>query len=325
MSEWIVPGGVNPLDYYGFVYLIVCIETGRKYIGRKYVWSKRRRKGGKRVTTESNWRDYWGSCRELLEDVERLGSDKFQRMIVSLHATKGETNYAEVKEQFARDVLNSVLPDGTREYYNGNIMSRWFSRDRESYDRARDKMSAGVKAYYASGGKHPLQGRVHPNKGKRINSGHQLLKGMRWITNGITSRLVERDAPVPKGWKPGITKKPSLHTRRREAWDKSPRSCPQCKMVLPFEKRHRTYCGLSCKNKAHSERQKGKPFRNLDHGKCTVGYQNFIARKYGYSDYEEAKACALTYLRDGMRICDVARRCKLPYAMIRFIKIRASM
>ena len=29
-------------DYYGFVYLITGKQTGRRYIGRKYFWQKRK-------------------------------------------------------------------------------------------------------------------------------------------------------------------------------------------------------------------------------------------------------------------------------------------
>ena len=52
-------------DNYGFVYLIECIETPRKYLGRKYFWSFRTPKGGKRkVKQESDWKKYYGSCPE---------------------------------------------------------------------------------------------------------------------------------------------------------------------------------------------------------------------------------------------------------------------
>ena len=43
-------------DFFGFVYIITNRETGKKYIGRKYFWQKRKpRGGGRRVTSESNW------------------------------------------------------------------------------------------------------------------------------------------------------------------------------------------------------------------------------------------------------------------------------
>ena len=44
-------------DYYGFVYRITNLCTGKQYIGRKYFIEKRKPKGGKRkVTSESDWK-----------------------------------------------------------------------------------------------------------------------------------------------------------------------------------------------------------------------------------------------------------------------------
>ena len=46
---------------YGFVYKITNILNGREYIGRKYFVQKRKPKGGKRrVTSESDWKKYYG-------------------------------------------------------------------------------------------------------------------------------------------------------------------------------------------------------------------------------------------------------------------------
>ena len=58
-------------DYYGFVYCITSTVTGRKYIGRKYFVQKRKPKGGKRrVTSESDWKRYYGSSDELKRDIK---------------------------------------------------------------------------------------------------------------------------------------------------------------------------------------------------------------------------------------------------------------
>lgn len=93
------------------------------YVGRKYM-TMSNGKGKPRV--ESKWRDYWGSCRELLDQIEQEGKEAFERKILKWCKTRGETNYEEVAEQMKRDVLHAVLPDGSRAYYNGHIMSRWF-------------------------------------------------------------------------------------------------------------------------------------------------------------------------------------------------------
>ena len=121
-------------DNYGFVYLIECIETPRKYLGRKYFWSFRKPKGGKRkVKQESDWKKYYGSCPELKEEIKKLGKDKFKRTILSLHKTLGKTNYEETKQLFLNNVLTESLEDGTPVYFNSNILSRYFRKDYFNY------------------------------------------------------------------------------------------------------------------------------------------------------------------------------------------------
>lgn len=107
---------------YGFVYEITNLVTGRRYIGKKLFWNKKTRqvKGKKkRFLAPSDWPDYWGSNDELKADIEKLGIDKFQRVILYLCPSKGECNYMEAKLQFEHDVLRR--PD---EYYNSWIMVR---------------------------------------------------------------------------------------------------------------------------------------------------------------------------------------------------------
>ena len=117
-------------NMYGFVYRIVNIQSGKQYIGRKYFWQKRKPKGGKRrVTSESNWKRYYGSCPELKEDIKLLGKPSFSREILSLHTTKGRTNYEETRQLFLHDVLTKTLTDGTPAFYNSNILGRYYRKD----------------------------------------------------------------------------------------------------------------------------------------------------------------------------------------------------
>ena len=117
-------------DYFGFVYLITNKTNGRKYIGRKYLWQFRTPKGKKRkVKSESDWKKYYGSCPELKEDIDRIGKDNFSRTILSLHKTKGKTNYEETRQLFTNGVLTEALEDGTPAFYNSNILSRYFRKD----------------------------------------------------------------------------------------------------------------------------------------------------------------------------------------------------
>ena len=105
-------------DNYGFVYCITNRATGKKYIGKKFFWSKRTLpplKGKTRKRKKivmSDWQDYYGSNEELKMLVEKNGKDIYHREILRLCKTKGECSYYEAKLQFENDVL---LSD---EYYN---------------------------------------------------------------------------------------------------------------------------------------------------------------------------------------------------------------
>ena len=108
------------LDIQGFVYVITNTTNHHRYIGRKHTWTGKDTKA--KPVKPSNWQRYWGSNKELQADIKRLGVDKFTREILSFHKTKRETNYAETKELFARDVLNDLT------YYNANIMGKFFRK-----------------------------------------------------------------------------------------------------------------------------------------------------------------------------------------------------
>ena len=117
-------------EYFGFVYLITNKSNGRRYIGRKYFFSFRTPKGKKRkVKSESDWKNYYGSCPELKEDIIKFGRENFSRTILSLHKTKGKTNFEETRRLFTNGVLTEALEDGTPAFYNVNILGRYFRKD----------------------------------------------------------------------------------------------------------------------------------------------------------------------------------------------------
>ena len=108
-------------DNYGFVYVITNLQTGKKYIGKKFFYSLKTKviKGKKkRQKLPSDWKTYFGSNTELQNDVKLLGQSMFKREIIYLCKTKGECGYMEAKEQFQKCVLES------NEYYNTWIMVR---------------------------------------------------------------------------------------------------------------------------------------------------------------------------------------------------------
>jgi hypothetical protein len=89
------------------------------YIGKKLLKRTKTHvlKGKKKKSqVESDWKEYYGSNKELNEDVQLLGPHNFKREIIMLCKTKGECNYYEAKYQFQYDVLNS------KAYYNSWIM-----------------------------------------------------------------------------------------------------------------------------------------------------------------------------------------------------------
>ena len=120
--------------FFGYVYCITNLTTGRKYIGRKYFTSSRKPRGGKRrVKTESDWKRYYGSSKELTDDVKKLGRSIFRREILSLHRTKGWVNYEETRQLF----LNNVLSEDEN-FYNSNILGRYMKKDYFNEQRTTD-------------------------------------------------------------------------------------------------------------------------------------------------------------------------------------------
>lgn len=119
-----------PDDCVGFVYIIVNLINNRKYIGKKLakfskttyktVVLKNGKKKKKKIRSkiDSDWKDYYGSSKELNEDVEKLGTENFKREILFFCKSKAECSYIESREQFSRKVLESD------DYYNNNIMCR---------------------------------------------------------------------------------------------------------------------------------------------------------------------------------------------------------
>lgn len=109
-SDWIYKGKMFDESllkgFAGFVYLITDTTTGRKYIGRKYGTFSRKKKG-KRIKFESDWKEYYGSSEELHRLIEEKGKDKFTREIICLGKTRGEVNFAEILAQVLVGVLES--------------------------------------------------------------------------------------------------------------------------------------------------------------------------------------------------------------------------
>lgn len=112
-------------DAIGFVYQITDKQNGMKYIGKKKLWTKRKKpplKGKKRkriVTDESDWKNYYGSSEEVKSLVEQYGENRFERKIIRLCYSLGEMSYWETYYQMINHVL--LKPN---EYYNSFVGCR---------------------------------------------------------------------------------------------------------------------------------------------------------------------------------------------------------
>lgn len=128
-----------PENCIGFVYKITNIKTGKFYIGKKSLFSNIRKKLTKKelaeysgpgrkptkklVTSESNWLDYWGSNKGILQEIKEEGTDNFRKEIIRFCFNKKQLTYWEVHYQCVNEVL---LSDKS---YNDNVLAKFFRKD----------------------------------------------------------------------------------------------------------------------------------------------------------------------------------------------------
>ena len=122
----------------GFVYKITSKESGKIYIGKKQIesvrnkpltkkeiseWDRPGRVPKKRkVVSESDWVNYWGSSKTLQEDLKTFGKDRFTRQILHLCFSKKQLSYYETYYQFKYKVLHI-------DSFNDNILGKYFRKD----------------------------------------------------------------------------------------------------------------------------------------------------------------------------------------------------
>ena len=108
-TNWTYQGKIVkelPKDCEAFVYLITNLLNHKKYVGKKlakFKTTKKPLKGKKnkrRGTKESDWKTYWGSSAQLIDDVEKLGEHRFTREILYYCPNRGRASYLEAQEQF---------------------------------------------------------------------------------------------------------------------------------------------------------------------------------------------------------------------------------
>jgi hypothetical protein len=112
LGHWTLSEGLYcPSEFFGFIYEITNIVTGKFYIGKKQCLRKIKRKPLKGKTRnridhkESDWKSYAGSSNDLLEDIKKYSKENFTFKILRFCNSKWELSYFEAKEQMSRDVL----------------------------------------------------------------------------------------------------------------------------------------------------------------------------------------------------------------------------
>ena len=125
---------------YGFIYKVTHKETGKFYIGKKQLLTNRKKKltkkelalievkPGRRPTTkqviaESDWITYWGSSKELNDEIKKQGLDKFERVIIQLAYNSKQLTYFETQYQFSYNVLQ------VDNCWNNSILGKFCRRD----------------------------------------------------------------------------------------------------------------------------------------------------------------------------------------------------
>ena len=136
-----------PVNTYGFIYEVLHKPTGRKYIGKKVLFFERNVKIGKReaealreerkakgiggrvplkqkVITESDWKDYYGSHKDILKEVKDKKQYEFERKILTFVPNKKLLTYYECKYLFIKEVLEE-----RNNYINDNILGKFYKKD----------------------------------------------------------------------------------------------------------------------------------------------------------------------------------------------------
>jgi len=154
-ATWIYQGRVitsikdMPKGTYGFIYEVKHKPTDTRYIGKKVLYFERNKKLGKKALqalkeerskqglkgrtplkqktiTESDWKDYFGSQKEIitLSQQDNAG-ENWEKRILEFVPSKKLLTYYETKHLFK----NEVLEDKHSTHINDNILGKFFSRD----------------------------------------------------------------------------------------------------------------------------------------------------------------------------------------------------
>jgi len=131
---------------YGFIYEVTHIPSGKKYLGKKVLYFEQNKRLGKKalealreekkakgirgktplkqkIVTESDWKTYYGSHKDILKLVKEGKKQDFKREILMCVESKKLLTYYECKLLFEKDVLESD------DYINSNILGKFYKTD----------------------------------------------------------------------------------------------------------------------------------------------------------------------------------------------------
>ena len=138
-----------PINTYGFIYEVLYKPTSTKYIGKKVLYFERNKRLGKKalnalreeraekgirgrvpikqkVITESDWKDYFGSQKEILTLSKKDNSGKnWEKRILQYVPTKKLLTYYETKYLFEKGILENKYSS----HINDNILGKFFRKD----------------------------------------------------------------------------------------------------------------------------------------------------------------------------------------------------
>ena len=92
-----------------------------------YEGEKGRRPTYKQVISESDWKTYYGSHKEIMALIKEGKQSDFRREILTCVSNKKLLTYEETKALFVYQVL-----ENPHEFFNDNILGKFFTKDFES-------------------------------------------------------------------------------------------------------------------------------------------------------------------------------------------------
>ena len=138
-----------PEGTYGFIYEVRYKPTDVRYIGKKVLYFERNKRLGKRalerlreervkngikgrvpikqkIITESDWKEYYGSQKEIIALVKKDNAqENWEKRILEFVPNKKLLTYYETKHLF----INNVLEDKYSAHINDNILGKFYRKD----------------------------------------------------------------------------------------------------------------------------------------------------------------------------------------------------